>query len=97
MYACVQKLARLQEQGLLFFQLMDGQSLAAMVGGGYHGNGDDGDLDIHVASHLHDKASQHCKGVSIGEIGFKRLTRKGQLKDVKDGARLAFLTSPQCR
>ena len=81
MHACVLKLARLQEQGLLFFQLMDGQSLAAMVGGGYHGNGDDGDLDIHVASHIHGKASHHCSGVSIGEIGFKRLTPNGQLKD----------------
>jgi hypothetical protein len=80
MYACMKELVQLQEQGLLFFQLMGGQNIAAMVSGGFHGNSDDKDLDVHIASHLHDRASAHCSKVSIGEIGYKRLSKPGELK-----------------
>ena len=52
MRKCIQHLVCLQEKGDIVFRIMEGQGIAAETSGHYHGNGDDGDLDIRTHSRL---------------------------------------------
>jgi hypothetical protein len=63
MYECMAKLAAYQERGDFMFVPFGGIGVSAMTNGGFHGNGDDGDIDLKSVSRIHESLSDHCSGV----------------------------------
>lgn len=73
MRECVDRLWQWQEQGDILFQMLEGQGLGATAAGGFHGNFDDGDLDIKMISQLQQFPTlyAHCPGFDLGQYGFQ--------------------------
>ena len=71
MWKCVEHLVKLQERGELIFLLFGGMGLSASTMGGFHGNGDDGDVDIKSYSRFASSLGAHCDGTDLGEYGFE--------------------------
>jgi hypothetical protein len=74
MWQCLEKLTAMQNNGDIVFVLMEGQGLAAQMVGGFHGNTDDGDVDMQVFSRTNATMKEHydwCNGnTPIGNYGF---------------------------
>ena len=70
MWKCIEHLVKLQERGELIFVLFGGTGLGASTMGGFHGNGDDGDVDIKSYSRFASSLDAHCSGIGLGEYGF---------------------------
>jgi hypothetical protein len=81
MKACARKLLTWQERGDIVFVLMEGQGLAAMMSGSFHGNSDDNDWDMSVKSRKgvtcneqNDMCNYWCGGdPNLGSFGFDML------------------------
>ena len=65
---CVHRLFDWQEAQQLYFVLFEGEGLAAQVAGGFHGNADDWDMDVRMASRLYPSVHAHC-GKHLGDVG----------------------------
>ena len=71
LWKCIEHLVKLQERGELIFLLFGGTGLSASTMGGFHGNGDDDDVDIKLYSRFNADLQAHCDGVgTLGEYGF---------------------------
>ena len=75
MLRCVEQLVAWQQAGDIVFKMMEGQGLGAQMGGGFHGNNDDGDLDLTMYSRKGVDMNAHydwCKpwGPNLGSYGF---------------------------
>ena len=82
MRACVDTLWRWQELGELVFKPISGQALGALFVGGFHGNTDDGDLDLKFASRL-PSSEDLCSEFGLGALhGLKALpARSGNSRE----------------
>ena len=83
MLACVEQLWQWQEQGSLLFVVFEGQGLGARMAGGFHGNQDDGDLDVRMVSELYDHLAQHCEDADLGGFGFHKVPVVGGVAGMK--------------
>ena len=72
---CINKLWQWQEQGEIFFMLMEGSGLGAVMAGGFHGGRDDPDLDVKMYSRLNKTLYQHCSPTRsmLGSYGYVTL------------------------
>ena len=70
LWECFDKMWQWQQDGQILFILYEGQGLAAITGGGFHGNDDDDDLDMKMLSRLYPNVDGHCPGAAMGNWGF---------------------------
>ena len=90
---CMNRLWQWQENGELYFVLYEGLGLAAITSGGFHGNSDDNDIDIKMASRLYPSYNDHCHphpGALFGMYGYKKLPARGAKGYTEDDVRDAI-------
>ena len=91
-YKCMAALAADQLRGDLVFVPFGGIGLTGMTTGGFHGYGDDSDIDIKSASRVHKNINNHCCGENIGVYGFEFWPKTKGASDEQSRSEIAAMT-----